>query len=252
MKDEQGARDRAVAVPLPRADRRRSSTCSTKSAWRRPAPTISPRAPTRSPSASPAAIKRFASATTARSIDAVYAKAAESKLVAAKVADAKPPPAIAKPRLSIDDLAKVKPIAPKSLPMSAIKSEIHGHRDLVLAVADASLAGPLICTANDQSNKAVCKKLPPAAARGRWRAAAPRGARSRRSADRGLRAAGLGRRVHDRHRRAVITGEKFGWAYRRKDGSSVSLTYKNEYDKKFRSRRSTTKSPSRWCPGPAT
>jgi len=167
-------------------------------------------------------------------IDGLYAKAAEAKLVATKAADVKQPPAIAKPRFSIDDLAKVKPIANKPLPMNALKSELHGHRDLVLAVADASLPAPLICTANDQATKVVCKKLPPAAAAvgGEPLLHAARDPGAAPIAVFGPQAS-VGAYTTDTGA-AVITGEKFGWAYHRKDGSSVSLTYRNEYGAKFR------------------
>lgn len=168
-------------------------------------------------------------------IDGLWAKATEAKLVATKAADVKPPPAPAKPLFSIDDLAKVRPLASKSLPISALKGEVHGHRDLVLAVADASLAGgPLICTANDASNKVACKKLPAAAAAvgGDPLLHAARDPGAPPIVVFGPQAS-VGAYTTDTGA-PVITGEKFGWAYRRKDGSSVALTYKNEYAQKFR------------------
>jgi hypothetical protein len=168
------------------------------------------------------------------SIDGLWAKAAEAKLTATKVADPKPAPAAAKPLFSIDDLAKVKPITSRPLPMNAIKSEVHGHRDLVLAVADAALGGSLLCTANDASNKVVCKKLPAnvAAIGGDPLLHAARDPGAPPIVVFGPQAS-VGAYTTDTGA-TVIAGEKFGWAYRRKDGSSVALTYKNEYGKKFR------------------
>jgi hypothetical protein len=167
-------------------------------------------------------------------LDAIWAKASEAKLVATKSADVKAPPPPAKPRLSLADLAKVRPLAQKPLPMNAIKSEVHAQRDLVLAVADASLGGAMICTASDATNKVVCKKLPAnvAAIGGDPLLHAARDPGAPPIVVFGPQAS-VGAYTTDTGA-PVIAGEKFGWAYRRKDGSSVALTYKNEYGKKFR------------------
>ncbi len=184
-------------------------------------------------------------------IDGLWAKAAEAKLVATKVVDVKPPPAPAKALFSIDDLAKVKPITNKPLPVSAFKSEIHAHRDLVLAVADASLEGgaPLICTANEASNKIACKKLPPAAAAvgGEPLLHAARDPGAAPIVVFGPQAS-VGAYTTD-NGTTVIAGEKFGWAYRRKDGTSIALSYKNEYGAKFRL-AVDNKEPSTMVPWP--
>lgn len=150
----------------------------------------------------------------------------------AKVAEGKAAPAPVKPLLTLADLKQHKPLIAKVIASTAIKTEVQSHRDLVFAVADPALS--VVCSATDESAKVTCRNLPaeavavggepllhaardpgalpvvvygPAASIGAW------------TTDTGLPA---------------IRGEKFGWAYRKRDGTTLTLSYRNEYVRKLR------------------
>lgn len=157
--------------------------------------------------------------------DAIWARG----LVATRVADVRAAPEPAKALLTLGDLKKVKPLTTKALSPSAIKTEVQSHRDLAFAVADPGVS--LVCGGSD---RIVCRKLPaeavavggdPLLHAARDPGAVPvvvYGA-----------AANVGAWTSDSGV-PVIRGEKFGWAYRKKDGSTVTLSYRNEYNRKFR------------------
>jgi len=166
-------------------------------------------------------------------VDAVFGKAAESGFVPPSATDAQAP-VPAKPLLSFAELRKKKPLAKKPLPGSAFRGELQRHRDLAFAVADPSMPTSLLCTFDENAVKVTCKPFPaPVAAIGgdpylhaaRDPGAAPIvvfGA----NASIGAYATDTGA--------AAIKGEKFGWAWHRRDGALVSFTYRNEYAHKLK------------------
>lgn len=147
-----------------------------------------------------------------------------------RVDGVKPAPAPAKPLFTLADLKKLKPLTSKAIATTALKTEVQSHRDLAFAVADPALS--VVCGGSE--GKITCRKLPaeavavggePLLQAARDPGAAPvvvYGA-----------AASVGAWTTDTGAPA-IRGEKFGWAYRRKDGSTVTLSYRNEYDRKLR------------------
>jgi hypothetical protein len=151
---------------------------------------------------------------------------------AMKVEGVKAAPAPLRPLLTLDELAKFKPLSTKPIATSALKTEVQSHRDLAFAVADPALS--VVCGGKDSSDTITCRKLPaeavavggdPLLHAARDPGAVPvvvYGA-----------AASVGAWTTDTGTPA-IRGEKFGWAYRKSDGSTVTLSYRNEYKQKFR------------------
>lgn len=157
--------------------------------------------------------------------DVVWSKG----LVATRVSEVKAPPAPVKPLLTLADLKKVRPLTTKPISPSAIKVEVQSHRDLAFAVADPGLA--VLCSGSDTI---TCRKLPAdaVAVGGDPLLQAARDPGATPVVVYGA-AASVGAWTTDTGV-PVIRGEKFGWAYRKKDGSTVTLSYRNEYNRKFR------------------
>ena len=96
------------------------------------------------------------------SIDAVWARAAAEKVVAAAVTDVAAPPARVEPH-DADSLARLTPLAQKAFSFKAVFVEPHPAADMRVLVDDpASSQGSFLCTMTRAASEARCAPLPAA------------------------------------------------------------------------------------------
>ncbi|MGZ3422606.1 MAG: hypothetical protein ACXWUG_00190 [Polyangiales bacterium] len=166
-------------------------------------------------------------------IDTLFAKAKEQGVSTIKTDVA--PPVVTKALLSFEELKKAKPLSKRAIGPKAIAKEVHRGRGLTFLVTDESIDGRTrLCSVDENGAKAICKKLPAAveAVGGESMLLSSRDAEIDPLISFG-NASALGAYTGDTGVR-VVDGEKFAWAWRRRDGHAITLSYRNEYDKKLR------------------
>jgi hypothetical protein len=166
-------------------------------------------------------------------IDTLFDKAKEQGVATVKTDVA--PPAVAKPLLTIEELKKHTPLSKRAIGPKAIASEAHRGRGITFLATDESIDGrSRLCAIDENGQKAVCKKLPAAIEKV---AGEPMLLSSRDTEIAPVvsfgNASALGAYTGDTGVR-VIDGDKFAWAWRRRDGHAVTLSYRDEFTKKLR------------------
>jgi hypothetical protein len=166
-------------------------------------------------------------------VDTLFDKAKEQGVSTVKTDVAAP--LYAKSLITIEELKKHKPLSKRAIAPKAIAKEIHRGRGLTFLATDDSIEGRTrLCSIDENGNKAICKKLPAAIEK---MAGEPMLLSSRDTEIAPVvsfgNASSLGAFDGDTGER-VIDGDKFAWAWRKRDGHVITLSYRNEFTKKLR------------------
>jgi hypothetical protein len=166
-------------------------------------------------------------------VDTLFAKAKEQGVSTIKSDVA--PPVTTKALLTLEALRAHKPLSKRAIGPKAISAEVHRGRGLTFLATDESIDGRTrLCSVDENGSKAVCKKLP---AEVEKMAGEPMLLSSRDTEIAPVvsfgNASALGAFDGDTGAR-VIDGDKFAWAWRRRDGHAITLSYRDEFTKKLR------------------
>jgi hypothetical protein len=141
-------------------------------------------------------------------------------------------PASERPLLSLADLIRVTPISARAVDFTRLATEVHSHRELAFAFDNpVTRARERICTATDASPEVACRNI---AADGSEEPSFPvaRDTEAPPSVFPGPTPSPAAHATYAGP--AVVRDDLFGWAYRRRDGRTVTLTYRASYGARLR------------------